>query len=93
MENYKTIKHMKDWSSINAYKLSRTKYEQDEKSFTTSFKNTHNMIYQAKDELINSLVYQITEKHLHTDVFNNIMQYLDNNVPVLYIIQFNKTNI
>ena len=51
------------------------------------------MVNQVKHDPINSLVYQITEKHLHTDVFNNIMQHLDTGVPVLHKILFDNRNI
>ena len=51
------------------------------------------MIHQVKHDPISSLVYQITEKHLHSDIYNNIMQYLDTGVPVLRKIRFDNSNI
>ena len=84
---------MKDWSSIYSYKIAHKKYERDKKRYTSSFKIIQNMLHQVNEDPINALVYQITEKHLHSDVYNNIMQYLDTGVPVLRKIRFDNSNI
>ena len=42
---------------------------------------------------MNAIVFEVTQKYLHTDVFNNIMQYLDDGIPVLCKIRFDNSNI
>ena len=93
MENYNLVKNMKDWNKIFGYKLARKKYERDEKWYTTSFKLLQGMVNQLNHDPTNSIVIQITEKYLHSDVFNHIMQYVDSGIPVLRKIRFDNSNI
>ena len=51
------------------------------------------MINQVNKNPLNALVYQMTDKNLCTDVFKNIMQYVDTGVPVLRKIRFDNSNI
>ena len=51
------------------------------------------MIHQVTHNPINAIIFEITQKYLHTDVYINIMQYVDSGIPVLRKIRFDNTNI
>ena len=93
MENYNLVKNMKDWNSIHRYEVSRKRFKRDQNRYTTSFKLLQGMVNQLNNDPINSIVVQITEKYLHSDVFNHIMQYVDSGIPVLRKIRFDNSNI
>ena len=76
---------MKEWSKIYTYKVAQKKYdhEQDEKRSTTSFKLLQTMTHQVNHNPINSIVFEITQKYLHTDIYNNIIQCIDHSANLL----------